>query len=101
MDLSAYRCHCISVIKTLRLKGDPVSDAVMAAVAKGVVISHDRSLLVENGGHLKFSNDWARQILYKVMRDEKKMTSRVGTIASLPVVPAIHQQVCNPDSESV
>ena len=65
----------------------------MAAVAKGVVMSHDRTLLVEYGGYLCFSNDWARQILYRVMKDEKKMTSRLATTASLPVDPAILSEV--------
>ena len=40
----------IEIIKSLRLKRAPVSYAVMAAVAKGVVMSHDRTLLVEYGG---------------------------------------------------
>ena len=53
----------LDIIKALRLKAAPVSYSVMAAVARGVVISHDRSLLVENGGHLEFSVNWAKQIL--------------------------------------
>ena len=83
----------IEIIKSLRLKGAPVSYAVMAAVAKGVVMSHDRTLLVEHGGYLCFSNDWARQILHKVMKDEKKMSSRIATTASLPIDPAILSEV--------
>ena len=48
----------INIIKALRLKAAPVSYSVMSAVARGVVMAHDRNLLVENGGHLKFSDDW-------------------------------------------
>ena len=47
----------IDIIKALRWKAAPVSYSVMAAVARGVAISHDQSLLVENGGHLKFSDN--------------------------------------------
>ena len=65
----------------------------MAAVARGVVISHDRSLLLENDGHLKFSDNWAKQILYKVMKDGKKMVDRMGNIASMSVDPAILSEV--------
>ena len=83
----------IDIIKALRLKAAPVSYSVMAAVARGVVISHDRSLLVENGGHLKFSDNWAKQILYKVMKDGKKMVVRMGNTASMPVDPAILSEV--------
>ena len=83
----------VEIVKALRLKGAPVSYAVMAAVARGVVISQDRNLLVENGGHLHFSDNWARQIIHRVTRDEKKMVSRMGTTASLPVDPAILYEV--------
>ena len=47
----------VSIIKALRLKSAPVSYAVTNAVAKGVIISHDRCLLVEHGGHIKLSDD--------------------------------------------
>ena len=80
----------IDITKALRLKAAPV----MAAVARGVVISHDRSFLVENGGgHLKFSDNWAKQILYKVMKDGKKMVDRMGNTASMPVDSAILSEV--------
>ena len=68
----------VEIVKALRLKSAPVSYAVMAAVARGVVISQDRNLLVENGRHLHFSDNWACQIIHRVMRDEKKMVSRMG-----------------------
>ena len=72
----------IDIIKALPLKATPVSYSVMAAVARGVVISHDRSLLVEDGGHLKFSDNWAKQILYKVMKNGKKMVDRMDLCQS-------------------
>ena len=75
----------VCIIKALRLKAAPVSYAVIAAIVKGVVIAHDRTLLVENGGHLKFSTDWARRIIYYVTLDEKKMVSRIGNTAHMPV----------------
>ena len=52
-------------------------------------MAHDRTILVENGGHLKFSNDWARRILYQITKDEEKMVSRMASTASMPVDPAI------------
>ena len=79
----------IEIIKALRLKAAPVSYSIIAAVAKGVVIAHDRNMLAENGGHLMFSDDWARKILYKIAKSGKKMVSRMATTASLPVDPAV------------
>ena len=41
----------INIIKALHLKATPVPHSIMPAVARGVVMAHDRNLLVENGGH--------------------------------------------------
>ena len=53
----------IQTVKALRLKGAPVSSAVINAIAKGVVMAEDRCLLTECGGHLAFSGLWAGNIL--------------------------------------
>ena len=42
----------IDSISALRLRGAPVTSSVINAVAKGIVQANDRTLLVENGGHL-------------------------------------------------
>ena len=39
----------IQTIDVLRLKGAPVSSVVVNAVAKGIVIANDRSILTEYG----------------------------------------------------
>ena len=61
----------VDIIKALRLDMVLVSYSVIAAVVRGLVMSHDRIILEVNGGHLKFSNDWARRILYRITKDEK------------------------------
>ena len=63
--------------------------AVINAIAKGVIISHDRCLLVEHGGHIELSDDWARKILYKMKEDKEPMVRRMCNTASLPVAPAL------------
>ena len=65
----------------------------MAAIFRGLVLSHDRNLVVENGGHLSFSNGWARRIIYKVTKDKKKMVSRLGNTAAMPTAPAILSKI--------
>ena len=47
----------IDTVAGLRLKGAPVSAAVIQSVAKGLVLANDRSLLIENGGYLLLSNE--------------------------------------------
>ena len=61
----------VGIIEALRLKAAPISYSVMAAVARGAILSHDKNLLLENGGHLSFSDGWIRHIIYKVTKDEK------------------------------
>ena len=79
----------IDTITALRLKGAPVTSSVINAVAKGIVQANDRSLLVENGGHLTLSNDWARKVLYRMDILGRKMTRRIATTARIPVAPAL------------
>ena len=75
----------IQTVKGLRLKGAPVSSAVINAIARGVVMAEDRCLHTEYGGYLAFSDQWARNILNEIMRTEKKMVRRIATTSNVPV----------------
>ena len=79
----------IERIKSLRLKGAPVTCLVINAIAKGIVMANDQTILVENGGYLTLSADWARNILYMIEKEEKKMVRRIGNTAKIPSAPAI------------
>ena len=71
----------IVTFTNFRLRGTPVSAAVIRAVAKGAIIANDRSLLLENGGYIDLSTDWSRQVLYRFEKFGQKMTSRMATTA--------------------
>ena len=79
----------IGIVSALRLRGAPVTSSVINAVAKGIVQANDRTLLVENGGHLSLLNDWTRRVLYRMDTLEHKMTRRIATTARIPVAPAL------------
>ena len=83
----------VSTIKSLLLKGAPVTCSVISAVAKGIVISNDRTMLVENGGYLSLTNDWAINILYKMERDGKRMVRRMANTAKVPVASGLLDEV--------
>ena len=76
-------------VANLRLRGAPVSSAVIRAVARGAIIVNDISLLLENGGYLDLSTDWSRQVLYRFETLGRKMTSRMATTAKIPIAPAL------------
>ena len=63
----------IQIVKFLGLKGAPVNSAAINAMSKIVVMAEDRCLLTEYGGHLVFSDQWARNTLNEIMQTEKKM----------------------------
>ena len=53
----------IQITKALRIKGAPISYNVINAIAKGIVVANDRTMLVEHGGHLKFTDNWTQNVL--------------------------------------
>ena len=79
----------IQTIKPLRLKDDPISYNVINAIAKGIVVANDRTMLVEHGGHLKFTDNWARNVLNEVQRSEKKMVKGVAATSKIPIAPGL------------
>ena len=46
-------------------------------------------MLVEHGGHLQFTDNWARNVLNEFQRSEKKMVKRMATISKIPVAPGL------------
>ena len=63
--------------------------SVIGAVARGVTIAVDRSLLLENGGYINLNTDWSHQVWYDFENLGRKMTSCMATTAKIPIVPAL------------
>ena len=79
----------IDTISALRLRGAPVTSSIINTVAKGIVQANDRTLLVENGGHLSLSSDWTRKVLCRMDTLGRKMARHIATTARIPVAPAL------------
>ena len=67
----------IQTIKALRLKDVPISYNVINTIAKGIVVANDKTMLVEQVRHLKFTDNWARNVLNEVHQSEKKIVKGV------------------------
>ena len=52
----------IETIQALQLNGAPVTATVINAIAKGIVTANDCTILVEHGGYLSLSYDWAKAV---------------------------------------
>ena len=73
----------IQTIKAFRFKGALISCNVITAIAKGIVLVNDRTMLVEHGGHLKLTDNRARKVLNRVQRSEKKIVKRMATTSEI------------------
>ena len=52
-------------IKASRAEETVVKTEPIMGTATGVVISHDANLLVENGGYINITREWAQQLLQR------------------------------------
>ena len=46
-------------------------------------------MLVEHGEHLKFTDNWARNVLNEIQRSEKKMVKRMATTLKTSIAPGL------------
>ena len=79
----------IQTAKALRLKGAPISYNAINAIAKGIVVANGRTMLVEHEAHLKFTDNWTRNILKEVQQSEKKIVKRMATTSKIPIAPGL------------
>ena len=62
---------------------------VINALAKGIMMANDRSLLIEHDGYLSFSKQWGRNILSEVARTDRKILRRMATTSKVPIAPGL------------
>ena len=62
-------------IKQLRTAGGVVSTAVVMAAARGIILSKNRALLQEYGGHIAIEKSWARSMLIRMNFVKRKGTN--------------------------
>ena len=51
-------------IRSVRESGGPVTSAITIAVGRAIVRKYDSKLLIENGGPLSLTTNWAKSLLY-------------------------------------
>ena len=90
--LNAKNEIVLNIFKALRLKGAPISYNVINSIAKGIVVANDRTMLVEHGEQLKFTDNWAKNVLNEVQRSEKKMVKRMATTSKIPIAPGLPKE---------
>ena len=53
-------------IRGTRKAGTPINTKYVLAAARGIVVSKDRTLLVEHRGHIKLTKSWAASLMQKM-----------------------------------
>ncbi len=53
-------------IMALRRAGTPIGSSIVMAVGEGMVRAHDRTLLVQYGGHIQITKAWALSLLKRM-----------------------------------
>ena len=79
----------IQTIKSLRLKGTPISYNIINAIAKRIVVTNDRTMLVEHGGHLTFTVNWLGNVFNEITRSEREMVRRMATTSKILIAPEL------------
>ena len=62
-------------LKKVREGGGVCSARIAIATAKGIVLSYDRSMLVEFGGHVRLNRSWAYSLLNRMQFVRRKVTT--------------------------
>ena len=62
-------------INAVRNSGGVINTAIVKAAARGLVIAKDRTLLVENGGHINITRDWALSLMNRMNMVKRKGTT--------------------------
>jgi len=67
-------------VKASRAEGTVVNTETVMGTATGVVISHDANLLVENGGYINITKEWAQRLLQRMGLVKRKGTTKAKVL---------------------
>ena len=74
---------------------------VVIAAAEGIVTATDRTLLFENGGHIKLSLDWAYSLLKRMGYVKRKAATKTRTALSQEEFAAVKKRYLRQTKKAV
>ena len=63
-------------VQALRSAGTPIGSSIVMAAGEGIVRAHDRTLLVQHGGHIQITKTWALSLLKRMGVVKRKATTK-------------------------
>uniref|UniRef100_A0A1X7U266 HTH CENPB-type domain-containing protein n=1 Tax=Amphimedon queenslandica TaxID=400682 RepID=A0A1X7U266_AMPQE len=64
------------IIKEMRCRGTPIGSTIVVAVARGILLKHNRQMMEEFGGSLKPNKSWAKQVLWRMGFSKRRANSK-------------------------
>ena len=62
-------------VQALRINGAPIGSSIVMAAGEGLIKAHDRTMLVQLGGHLRITKSWAMSMLKRMGFVKHKATT--------------------------
>lgn len=63
-------------VQALRSAGTPIGSSIVMAAGEGIVRAHDRTLLVQHGGHIQITKSWAMSLMNRMGFVKRKATTK-------------------------
>ena len=70
-------CQVQEFIGEIRSYSVVVNNAIILAVAKGIVLAKDANMLSQNGGYLSLTRDWAKRLQSRMGLVKREATTTV------------------------
>ncbi len=64
------------LICSMRSRGTPIGTRIVVAVARGILMKHEKKLLEEFGGHVKLGKEWAKSFLRRMGFTKRRANSK-------------------------
>ena len=62
-------------VQALRINGVPIGSSIVMAAGEGLIKAHDRTMLMQHGGHLRITKSWAMSMLKRMGFVKHKATT--------------------------
>ena len=70
------------IITEMRSRGTHIGTSIIQGVARGILLSHNKSMLEDYGGSIRLNREWARSILRRMGVYQTKRKFKIQSIAT-------------------
>ena len=63
-------------VQRLRINGAPIGSSIVMAAGESLIKAHDRTMLVQHGGHIQITKSWAMSLLKRMGFVKRKATTK-------------------------